>query len=95
MSDVDVAGRAFMADGEDAILDGPAPVEAPLGIDESLNHLLLEFAVRGEIFEPALAEGEIGLQILIREDNDLGGEAVAQGIEGGTLFTLGGAWAGC
>ena len=71
-----------MADSEDAIFDGTAPVEAPLGIDESLDHLLFEFTARREIFDPALAEGEIGLQVLIREDHNLRGEAVAQGVEG-------------
>jgi len=63
-------------------------------VGEGLGELRFEDAFGLEVADKGAGEGEILLQVFTGEDNDLGGEAVAECVEGGTFFTGVGAGAG-
>ena len=88
-------GRLFVdAESKKISFKSGDAIDAPGSIGEGLNELLLEGAFGLEVGEEALGVRFIGGVVLSGQDDDVAGESMAEGVEGGTLFTGGGAGAG-
>ena len=94
VSGIDVFGLFVDAEGEKISFESGDAVDAPRCIGEGLHELLFEGACGPEIVEEALGVGFVGGVVLGGKDDDVAGEAVAESVEGGTLFAGRGAWAG-
>ncbi len=83
-------GFAGHGAGEEAILDGPGATEAPVGGGHFLDHAELD-AVEGAKTGAVLIDQAVeGVADLAGEDDGLGEEAVAEGIEGRLALAFGG-----
>src|SRR5947209_8188368 len=81
-----------MPQREKRVFLGMAVIEQPLRIDQRLHELLLDTGFRIEVFKKILTERLVRLEILLSEDNHLGSEAVAIGVERGAMLPLRGPW---
>ncbi|HEY6341618.1 MAG TPA: hypothetical protein VIY49_09010 [Bryobacteraceae bacterium] len=88
-----ILGDLFaLAEGEDRVFQGTGAVEAPAVLGDGLGEIELESADGGHSFVDAIAVLLEGLLVFRGVDDDLTGESVAEGVERGTLFPLGGTW---
>ena len=94
VADVKFGRVFFVAEGEEAGFEGAETVEAPLMVGKGLGELGFDGAFGLKVADEGAGEGEVLLQVFAGEDDDLGGEAVAECVEGGTFFTGVGAGAG-
>ncbi|HEY6331081.1 MAG TPA: hypothetical protein VI756_17255 [Blastocatellia bacterium] len=82
-----------LAEGEDGVFQGTGTVEAPAAPGDGLGEIGFEGADGGESFADTIA-------MLVERfpvfrggvDDDLAGESVAEGVEGGTLSSCGSTW---
>ena len=82
------------AEHEQVVFERGDSVQAPGGVGESLDELGFGGAF-GLVFGGEGAEvGVVGVVILIGHDDDVAGESVAEGVEGGALFAFGSYGAG-
>jgi hypothetical protein len=94
VSGVDLFGLFVDAEGKKISFEGGNTVDTPRCIGEGLDQLLFEGAFGLEIVKEALGVGLVGGVVFRREDDDVAGESMAEGVEGGALFAGGGAGAG-
>ena len=69
-------------------------VETPVIVGDALDDLGFEGAGGFVVLMEGFGEEVILLQVFVGHDNDLAGESVAQGVEGGFLFPGFGSGAG-
>jgi hypothetical protein len=82
------------AEHEQVVFERGDAVESPGGVGESLDELSLGGAF-GLVFGREGAEvGVVGVVILAGHDDDVAGESVTEGVEGGALLALGSYGAG-
>ena len=91
MSGVDLIAKLLMPHGKHGTSASEGAMETPLAVGESLYEVPFGGTLGKPFLEKLLAMGLVGLHVLLREDDDLAGEAVAGGIEAGALFASGGA----
>jgi len=83
-------GVVLKAEGEDGVFEGPGSVEAPVILRDGLGEGGFQGADGSERLTNGVAVLLKGL--LVRSmDDDLAGEAMAEGVEGGTFFAFLGA----
>ena len=68
--------------------------ETPLGGADGVGKHVFDGAAGGEFGEELGAEGVVSSMVLTGEDEELAGEAVADGVEGGSVLAIGGAGSG-
>ena len=73
-------------------LDGPAAAHAPVSGDHLFDHAELHFVGGLEAVDVLLEEGAEVFGVLTFEDDAIGEQAVADGVDGRTLLTLGRNW---
>jgi hypothetical protein len=83
-------GIFALVEGEDGVFQGAGAVEAPAVLGDGLSEIELESAGGGEGFADAIAVLRESLLVFRGLKDDLASEAVAEGVEGGTLFAFGG-----
>jgi hypothetical protein len=85
---IDFAGFLRVAKGEHGVFERTGAVEAPLGVAKGLGVLLFERGFGGEALEEAFAEDVVLRHVFIRHDYGAACQAVAQGVQSGTLFAF-------
>ena len=75
---------------EEGVFDGPGAAEAPVGSGHLLDHAELDAIERAEAFEVFGEEGVEALARFAGEDDTVGEEAVAEGVEGRAKLPFGG-----
>jgi len=79
-----------VADGEEVVLGGGDAVESELQIGAGVGKLGFDDSDGGHAFDEGVGELMIGGHFFLGEMEGLGKQAVARGVEGGTLFAFGG-----
>ena len=74
-------GFAGGGQGEEIGLERRDAVEAPGGVGQGLDEVGLDGAFGAQVVGERGAVGTVGLQIFGRHDDDLAGEAVAEGVQ--------------
>ena len=80
--DVITFGEGVQFLGEEGIFDGPGAAEAPVGSGHLLDHAELDAIERAEAFEVFGEERVEALARFAGEDDTVGEESVAEGVEG-------------
>ena len=79
---------------EQIVFHGADAIEAPVGVGDGLDGFGFEQALGLELGVELGAGAAIGGEIVFGQDDGLAGEAVAQGVEGGSALAFGGDGAG-
>jgi len=85
---LNVAAELGMAQGVDAALDGSGWIQAPVQVGQVLSELFVRLRLGIELPDIVRAEFQVGAHVFVGHDDDLRGEAMAQGVEAGALFAL-------
>ncbi len=94
MGRVDVVRLLVDAEREQVGFEGGDAIEAPGSVGERLHELIFEGALGLEVVEEAAGVAFVGSVVFGGQDDDVAGESMAEGVEGGTLFAGRGAGAG-
>jgi hypothetical protein len=86
MAVIELACRAVVAEGEHAFFEGTYAVETPLGIDDGLGALAFREGVGRETGEIFVGEFPVSVEVFGGQNDDAGGEAVAQSVQAGGLL---------
>jgi hypothetical protein len=76
----------FYGDG----FEEPGPVETPRGVYELVDEYLGDSGLGRELREKSLLEGFEFPRVFVGEQDQIGAEAVFDGVHGGTLLAVGG-----
>ena len=86
MAGIDLGFGAEVAESEHAVFNGAHAVETPLGVDDGLGALALGEGLGSEIDEEFVGEAVVSGEVLGGQDDDAGGQAVAQRVQAGGLL---------
>jgi len=81
-------------DGEKIFFDGASAGETPVGFGDTTGQQCFMLADRGEASHDRLHKGFGGDAFGVRQETDLAGEAVTEGVEAGALLAFLSFWAG-
>jgi hypothetical protein len=81
-------GMFGLPEGEDGVFQRAGAVEAPAVLGDGLGEIDFERAYGSQSFTDAVAVFVKSFPVFRGVDDDLAGESVAEGVEGGTLFTF-------